>query len=131
MGREDGFYGVIDLITMKGIVWEEEDMGQRTMTSQLPPEYQEAAKTQRDKLFDKLSLLDDEFMEHYLEGGPIDESVVIRALRKATIELKCVPVLCGAALRNKGIPASSGCDCFLSAIAPRCAAGNGRKSRDR
>lgn len=103
MGKEDGFYGVIDLITMKGIVWDEEDMGTTYHDIAIPPEYQEAAKTQRDKLFDKLSLLDDEFMEHYLEGGPIDESVVIRALRKATIELKCVPVLCGAALRNKGI----------------------------
>jgi len=103
MGREDGFYGVIDLIAMKGIVWDEEDMGTTYRHIAIPPEYQEAAKTQRDKLFDKLSLLDDEFMEHYLEGGPIDESVIIRALRKATIGLKCVPVLCGAALRNKGI----------------------------
>ena len=103
LGREDGFYGVVDLITMKGIVWDEEDMGTTYRSISIPPEYQETAKTYRDKLFDKLSLLDDDFMSHYLEGGPIDESVIIGALRKATIALKCVPVLCGTALKNKGI----------------------------
>ncbi len=102
LGSEDGFYGVIDLISMKAIIWEDDDMGATYHTISIPPEYQEGAKANRDILFDKLSLLDDEFMEHYLEGT-IDESVVVRALRKATISLKCVPVLCGAALRNKGI----------------------------
>ncbi|HEX2965677.1 MAG TPA: elongation factor G [Syntrophorhabdaceae bacterium] len=103
LGSEDGFYGVVDLIRMKAIIWEDEDMGTTYHTISIPAEYQESAKVNRDKLFDKLSLLDDEFMEHYLEGGAIDESVIVRALRKATISLKCVPVLCGAALRNKGI----------------------------
>lgn len=103
LGREDGFYGVVDLITMKGIAWDEEDMGSIYHSISIPKEYEETAHACREKLFDKLSLLDDEFMEHYLEGGPIDESIIVRALRKATIALKCVPVLCGTALKNKGI----------------------------
>ncbi len=103
LGKEDGFYGVIDLIAMKGIVWDEENLGATHRFISIPPEYKEKAKAYREKLFDKLSLLDDAFMEHYLEGGEIDESIIKRALRKATIALKCVPVLCGAALRNKGI----------------------------
>jgi elongation factor G len=103
LGREDGFYGVVDLITMKGIAWDEEDMGSTYHSISIPKEYEETAHIYREKLFDKLSLLDDEFMEHYLEGGPIDESIIMGALRKATIALKCVPVLCGTALKNKGI----------------------------
>ncbi len=103
LGREDGFYGVVDLITMKGIVWDEEDLGATYHTISIPPEYLETAKIYREKLFDKLSLLDDEFMEHYLEGLKIDEALVRKVLRKATIALKCVPVLCGSALKNKGI----------------------------
>ncbi|MBA4389766.1 MAG: elongation factor G [Syntrophus sp. (in: bacteria)] len=103
LGREDGFYGVVDLITMKGIAWDEEDMGSIYHSISIPKEYEEIAHIYREKLFDKLSLLDDEFMEHYLEGGPIDESIIMGALRKATIALKCVPVLCGTALKNKGI----------------------------
>ncbi len=103
MGREDGFFGVVDLIAMKGIVWDEEDLGATYHHVSIPPEYEETARTYREKLFDKLSLLDDDFMEHYLEGGPIDEGLVKKALRKATIALKCVPVLCGTALKNKGV----------------------------
>ncbi|HVN96811.1 MAG TPA: elongation factor G [Syntrophorhabdaceae bacterium] len=103
LGREDGFYGVVDLIAMKGIVWDEEDMGATYRSIAIPPEYQETARRYREKLFDKLSLLDDEFMEHYLEGGEIDEALIVKALRTATIALKCVPVLCGSALKNKGI----------------------------
>jgi elongation factor G len=57
----------------------------------------------REKLLEKLSLIDDEFMELYLEGHEIEESVIHDTVRKAAISLKCVPVLCGAALRNKGI----------------------------
>ena len=103
LGREDGFYGVADLITMQAIVWEEEDMGSTYHHVAIPDEYMDDAKLWRERLFDKLSLLDDEFMEHCLIGDEIDEEMVHKALRKATIALKCVPVLCGSALKNKGI----------------------------
>ncbi len=103
LGREDGFYGVADLITMKAIVWNEEDSGTTYNHISIPKEYQEVAEVHREKLFEKLSLIDDHFMELYLEGGIIDEALVHEVLRKGTIGLHCVPVLCGTALKNKGI----------------------------
>ena len=103
LGREDGFYGVVDLITMQAIAWEDDDLGATYRVISIPREYKEEAASCREKLFDKLSLFDDELMELYLEGEEIEPSRIYGALRKGTIALKCVPVLCGAALRNKGI----------------------------
>lgn len=103
LGREDGFYGIVDLVTMEAIAWEEEDLGATYRTISIPREYKEQALAWREKLFDRISLFDDELMELYLEGAEIEPSRIYGALRKGTIALKCVPVLCGAALRNKGI----------------------------
>jgi len=103
LGREDGFYGVVDLITMQAVAWDEEDLGATHRTISIPQEYKEQAAFYRENLFDKLSLYDDELMELYLEGKDIEPSRIYGALRKGTIALRCVPVLCGAALRNKGI----------------------------
>lgn len=103
LGREDGFYGIVDLVTMEAIAWEEEDLGATYRTISIPREYKEQALAWREKLFDRISLFDDELMELYLEGAEIEPSRIYGALRKGTISLKCVPVLCGAALRNKGI----------------------------
>jgi len=103
LGREDGFFGVIDLITMKGLVWNEDDLGATYNQISIPKEYEEIAHSQREKMLEKCSLLDDQIMELYLEGKEIDEAIIHDALRRGTIALKCVPVLCGAALRNKGI----------------------------
>ena len=103
LGREDGFFGIVDLITMKGIVWTEEDLGATSNFITIPQEYKKLAMEYREKLFEKLSLLDDQFMELYLEGKEIEEPMIHDVIRKATISLKCVPVLCGAALKNKGI----------------------------
>jgi elongation factor G len=103
LGREDGFFGVIDLITMKGLVWNEDDLGATYSHIAIPKEYEQLARSQRDKMLEKCSLLDDQLMELYLEGKEIDEAMIHNTLRRGTIALKCVPVLCGAALRNKGI----------------------------
>ncbi len=103
LGREDGFYGIIDLITMQAIAWEANDLGATYRTISIPPEYKDQAVRSREILFDKISLFDDELMELYLEGKEIEPSRIYSALRKGTIALRCVPVLCGAALRNKGI----------------------------
>jgi elongation factor G len=103
LGREDGFFGIIDLITMKGLVWSEDDLGATYNQISIPKEYEQLARSQRDKMLEKCSLLDDQLMELYLEGKEIDEAMIHDTLRRGTIALKCVPVLCGAALRNKGI----------------------------
>jgi elongation factor G len=103
LGREDGFFGVIDLITMKGLVWNDDDLGATYNHIAIPKEYEQLARSQREKMLEKCSLLDDQLMELYLEGKEIDEAMIHNTLRRGTIALKCVPVLCGAALRNKGI----------------------------
>ena len=103
LGKEDGFFGVVDLIAMKAIVWDEEDLGSTFRFIGIPKEYINISMEYREKLLEKLSLVDDNFMELYLEGHEIEEPVIHDTIRKATISLKCVPVMCGAALRNKGI----------------------------
>jgi elongation factor G len=103
LGREDGFYGVVDLVGMKAIVWDEDTLGATFREIHIPPEAEGTAKEYRDKLLEKLSLLNDDLMERYLEGDAVDQQLIRETIRKGTIELKCVPLLCGSALRNKGI----------------------------
>ncbi len=103
LGREDGFYGVVDLITMKAVVWDEQDLGASYHYASIPQEAAEVVAGFREKLLEKLSLLDDRFMERYLEGHAIDEAFVHETIRKGTLALNCVPVVCGSALRNNGI----------------------------
>ena len=103
LGIEDGFYGIIDLVTMKAVVWDEESLGALFHEVAIPSLALGQAQEYHEKLFEKLSLLDDRFMERYLEGESIDEPLIREVIRKGTIELKCVPVVCGSALKNKGI----------------------------
>ena len=103
LGREDGFYGVIDLISMQATAWDEESLGATFRSLPIPQEAAGLAAEYREKLMERLSLLDDRFMERYLEGETLDESFIHETIRKGTIALKCVPVVCGSALRNKGI----------------------------
>jgi elongation factor G len=103
LGREDGFYGVVDLVTMEGLVWDEESLGASFRRISIPENYKKAAREQREKLLEKLSLIDDHFMELYLGGEEIDPALIHEIVRKGTVTLKCIPVLCGAALRNKGV----------------------------
>jgi elongation factor G len=103
LGREDGFYGVVDLLKMMAIVWDDDDLGATFNIISIPEDYKKTAQDYREKLFEKLSLLDDHFMELYLEGEEIDENFIHDIIRKGTKTLRCIPVLCGAALKNKGI----------------------------
>ncbi len=103
LGREDGFYGIVDLVTMKATVWDEESLGASYRSVSIPKEAAVVAAEYREKLFEKLSMLDDRIMERYLEGKEIDEALIHDVIRKGTLDLACVPVVCGSALRNKGI----------------------------
>ncbi|HOB69846.1 MAG TPA: elongation factor G [Syntrophorhabdaceae bacterium] len=103
LGREDGFYGVVDLLKMMAIVWDDNSLGATFNIISIPEDYKKTAQDYREKLFEKLSLLDDHFMELYLEGEEIDENFIHDIIRKGTKTLRCIPVLCGAALKNKGI----------------------------
>ncbi len=103
MGAEDRFIGVIDLIRMKGIVWDENSLGVEFAEVSIPKEFEKDASLYRSKLVESLAELDDQLTEKYLNGEEISEPEMKAALRKATISMKAVPVLCGAALRNQGI----------------------------
>ena len=102
-GAEDSFRGVIDLIAMQGITWDEESLGTRYQQVAIPEEMQSQARQYRERLVEKVAETDERLTERYLGGETISEDELRQALRKATIALKVVPVLCGAALRNKGI----------------------------
>jgi elongation factor G len=103
IGVEDEFIGVVDLIRLKGIVWDEHSLGAEFREITIPKELKEETSTYRAKLIESLAELDDPLTEKYLSGEEITESEIKAALRKATIAMKAVPVLCGAALRNQGI----------------------------
>ncbi|HSB07860.1 MAG TPA: elongation factor G [Thermodesulfobacteriota bacterium] len=103
MGMEDRFIGAIDLIKMKGIVWDEHSLGVDFKEVSIPKEYAEEAFSYRSKLLESVAELDDHLTEKYLNGEEISASEMNEVIRKATIGMKVVPILCGAALRNQGI----------------------------
>jgi elongation factor G len=103
IGVEDRFIGVVDLIRSKGIVWDEHSLGAEFKEISIPKEMEKEASLYRSKLIESIAELDEPLAEKYLNGEEISESEVKAALRRATISMKAVPVLCGAALRNQGI----------------------------
>ena len=103
IGMEDRFIGAVDLIRLRGVVWDEHSLGAEFREVSIPKELKEDASIYRSKLIESLAELDDPFMEKYLGGAEISELEMKAALRKATISMKGIPVLCGAALRNQGI----------------------------
>lgn len=102
-GSEDNFRGAIDLINQKLITWDEKTQGMDFTIQEIPQEFVEQAKVKREELIEVLADMDDDLAEKYLAGEEITTDEIIAALRKVTLSLKGVPVLCGTALRNKGI----------------------------
>ena len=103
IGAEDRFIGVVDLIRMRGFVWDELSLGVDFQEVAIPKESREEALRHRAKLIESVAELDDELVEKYVNGEEISEAEMRKAIRKATTAMKAVPVLCGAALRNQGI----------------------------
>ena len=103
LGTEDEFRGVIDLITQKAIVFREETLGADFEVEEIPEEYREKSPRYREQMIETASEVDDHLLEKYLSGQRFPEEDIQAALRKGTIELKFVPVLCGSAFKNKGI----------------------------
>lgn len=102
IGVEDGFVGMVDLVAFKAIVYEDE-LGQDYRKAEVPPQLFEEAKTARDTMIEALADFDDEVMTSFLEGEDVPVDVIKRVLRKSTIAMEIVPVLCGSAFRNKGV----------------------------
>src|SRR5947199_760521 len=103
IGLEDQFKGVVDIITMKGLIWNDESKGAKYETIEIPEELKEEAVAAREKLIEAVATVDDNLMHKYIEGEKISESEIRAALRKGTIELRLVPVVTGSAFKNKGV----------------------------
>ena len=102
-GMEDDFQAIIDLIQWKQIFWDDETLGAEFEIREIASEFIATAEKYREKLIETVAEYDDDLMEAYLTEAPIDTAQLLVAIRKATIDLKLVPVLCGTALKNKGI----------------------------
>ncbi len=102
IGKEDNFTGVIDLVTMEAIIYDD-DLGVKYERTDIPEEYQEQASEYREILMEALAEKDDTLMMKYLEGEEITVEEIQALLRKAVIDVDLIPVLCGSAFKNKGV----------------------------
>jgi elongation factor G len=102
-GVESDFRGVIDLIHMRGLLWQTEGKGDTYDILPIPDDHAEAAREWRDKLVETIAENDEEMMELYLEGTEPDADQLIAAIRRATIASSITPVMCGSAFKNKGV----------------------------
>ena len=103
LGSEAEFKGVIDLIKMQAIVWQEETLGAKFVYEDIPEDLKEKSESYREKLVETVVELDDAVMEKYLDGESPSEDVIKELIRKGTIQSKFVPVLCSSAFKNKGV----------------------------
>jgi elongation factor G len=103
IGAENHFKGLIDLVRMVGVVWDEETLGAKYQDIEIPAELAEQAREYREKLVEAAVELDDDAMAAYLDGKEPDVATLKRLIRKATITSAFFPVLCGSAFKNKGV----------------------------
>jgi elongation factor G len=102
-GREENFNGVVDLIRQKLLTWDPSTLGLSYEFSEIPLDVKPQVERYREEMLEMLAELDDTFAEKYLEGSLLSEKDIMETIRKTTLSLKIVPVMCGSALRNKGV----------------------------
>ena len=105
IGAEDDFKGVIDLVAMEAIYWEEENMGMKHTREAIPAELQAQAEKWREKLIEAAADANDELTEKYLETGELSNEEIYAGMRQLTIANLAVPCYCGTAFKNKGVQA--------------------------
>ena len=103
IGREEGFKGVVDLIEMKGIVYDEASEGKKFTVGDIPEDMREDAELARAELVEKVADLDEGVMESFLEKGDLSKDELVPAIRRLVVAGRFVPVLCGTSLRDKGV----------------------------
>jgi len=103
IGSEQNFKGIIDLVRMKGVVWDDESLGAKYHDIDIPADLLEQAKKHREQMVEAAVELDDDAMTAYLEGKEPDEATLRKLIRKAVITGTFFPVLCGSAFKNKGV----------------------------
>ncbi len=103
VGSEDRFDGVIDLLAQKWITWDDSSLGVEFEERPVPAELEDEVTEARERVVEAAADFDEALMARFLEGEPVEADLVRKAIRQGTLELKIVPVLCGAAFKNKGI----------------------------
>ena len=103
LGKEDSFRGVIELVRMKAFVWDDESLGAKYHEEEIPADMAAVAERAREKLVEAAADSDERLLEKYLEGQEITEDEIRGAIRKGTLAMKIVPVICGSAFKNKGV----------------------------
>ncbi|MCK4727596.1 MAG: elongation factor G [Desulfobacterales bacterium] len=103
IGHEGDFVGVVDLISMRALLYDDVDLGVDFIEADIPPWVLKEAEGRRVELLESMADVDESIMECYIDGEPISSDQLIRAIRKATLSLERIPVLCGAAFKNKGV----------------------------
>jgi elongation factor G len=105
IGAEENFKGVVDLVKMKAIYWDEASQGMKFTYDEIPAELVDTAKQWREKMVEAAAEANDELMHKYLDGGTLTEAEIGAALRSRTIAHEITPMLCGSAFKNKGVQA--------------------------
>ena len=103
IGAEDNFRGVVDLVEMKGIVWDDETMGAKYEVVDIPEELKEKAQEYREKLIEAVAETDEELLEKYLGGEELTTEEIKKGIKKGTLDMTITPMLCGSAFKNKGV----------------------------
>ena len=103
IGAEDSFVGVVDLIKMKSILWDEASQGNKFEYGEIPAELVDEAKKWREHMLEVTAESSEELMNHYLENGDLSEKDILQGLRARTIACEIQPMLCGSAFKNKGV----------------------------
>ncbi len=103
VGSEENFRGIIDLVTMQALIWDDDSLGASFNAGPIPADLADAAAEARDKLLEASAEFDEALLEKYLEGKDVTVPELKAAIRKGTLESKIVPVLCGSAFKNKGV----------------------------
>ncbi|MDQ3057307.1 MAG: GTP-binding protein, partial [Pseudomonadota bacterium] len=103
IGAEEGFRGVVDLVKMKAIVWDEASKGMKFEYLDIPAELVESANEWREKMVESAAEANEELMNKYLDGGALTEKEIKQGLRARAIASEITPMLCGSAFKNKGV----------------------------
>jgi elongation factor G len=103
IGAEDQFKGVIDLVEMKAVIWNDETLGAEYETGEIPAELVAKAQEYRDQMIEAISEFDEKLMGKFVEGQAVSVDEIRAGIRKATIGMKIFPVICGTAFKNKGV----------------------------
>jgi elongation factor G len=103
IGKEETFTGVIDLVEMKAIIWDDESLGANFKVTEIPEAELDLAVEYREKMIEELSSNDDSLMEKYLAGEELTVAEIRSAIRTSTINIQICPVICGSAFKNKGV----------------------------